>query len=83
VIDIKEKFYNIMETELEDGLDELIQELEDILNSERENENIKNYKYTIDTDVFDSPGLDIYSVSICWIDSKDNLEIASSSYYRD
>ena len=52
-----------------------------MLESEKENGNIKNYNYESDTDVFDSCGLGIYYLSICWVDNNDELHIAGSSYY--
>lgn len=76
---IRDKFYEIMEKE--DSFDELIGEVKDMLESEKENGNIKNYNYESDTDVFDSCGLGIYYLSICWVDNNDELHIAGSSYY--
>lgn len=76
---IHDKFYEIMEKE--DDFDELIGEVKDMLESEKQNGNIKNYNYESDTDVFDSCGLDIYYLSICWIDNNDELQIAGASYY--
>ena len=76
---IRDKFYEIMEKE--DSFDELIRNVKDMLESEKENGNIKNYNYESDTDVFDSCGLDIYYLSICWVDNNDELHIAGSSYY--
>lgn len=78
-MDIREKFYEIMEKE--NSFDELIGEVTDILEDERKAGNIKGYKHEIDMDVFDSCGLDIYYLSICWIDNNDELQIAGASYY--
>ena len=76
---IRDKFYEIMEKE--DSFDELIRNVKYMLESEKENGNIKNYNYESDTDVFDSCSLDIYYLSICWVDNNDELHIAGSSYY--
>ena len=76
---IREKFYEIMEKE--DGFDELIGEVEDMLKEEKEKGNIKHYEYFSDEDVFDSCGLSIFYLSICWIDLEDKLHIAGDRYY--
>ena len=76
---IREKFYEIMEKE--DAFDELIGEITDVLESEKEKGNIKDYQHFSDTDVFDSCGLDIYCLSICWVDNNNKLHIAGASYY--
>nr|DAO43714.1 MAG TPA: hypothetical protein [Caudoviricetes sp.] len=75
---IRDKFHEIMEKE--DDFDELIGEVKDMLESEKQNGNIKNYNYESDIDVFDSCGLDIYYLSICWVDNNDELQIAGASY---
>lgn len=79
-MDLREKFYEIMEKD--DSFDELIGKVEELLKAERDKGNIKEYEDMFDTDVFDSPGLDIFYLSICWIDNNDKLQIAGASYYR-
>lgn len=78
-MDLEEKFYEIMEKE--DGFDELIGEVEDMLKEKKEKGIIKDYNHISDIDVFDSCGLVIYYLSICWIDNDNKLHIAGSSYY--
>lgn len=80
-MDIREKFYEIMEQEK--GIDEVIEEVKEMLEEEVQNNNIKTYEILEDMDVFDSPGLDIYYVSISWVDSNSGkLVMAGSSYWR-
>ena len=79
-MDLRGKFYEIMEKD--DSLDELIGKVEELLKAEKDEGNIKDYEYTPDTDVFDSPGLDIFYLSICWIDNNDKLQIAGAGYYK-
>lgn len=76
---VREKFYKIMEKE--DSFDELINEVEDMLKEEKDKGNISSYKYESDTDVYDSCGLDIYYLSIAWVNKDGSLEVAGASYW--
>ena len=78
-MNIIEKFYEIMEKE--DDFDELIEEVEEMLEAEKKKVNINEYAHFSDTDVFDSCGLDIYYLTICWIDKDGKLQIEGTSYY--
>lgn len=76
---VRDKFYEIMEHE--NGFDETYTEVEEMLRSEKETGNIKDFTLISDTDVFDSCGLSIYYVSISWIDNENKLQIAGSCYW--
>ena len=76
---ISDKFYEIMKNN-ESSFDDLIGEIKDLLEQEKKNGNIKSYNYYIDDDVYDSCGLSIYYLSICWIDFNDNLYIIGTNY---
>lgn len=76
---ISDKFYEIMEND-ELSFDDLIGEVKDFLEQEKKNGNIKSYNYYIDDDVYDSCGLSIYYLSICWIDFNDDLHIIGTNY---
>ena len=43
--------------------------------------NIAYYNCELDMDVYDSCGLDIYYVSVAWVDSEGKLEVAGASYW--
>lgn len=76
---IRDKFYEIMEQE--NSYDELISEVTEMLTKEKLNGNIKDFDTFSDEEVFDSCGLDIFYLSISWIDKDNKLYTAGSSYY--
>lgn len=77
---MKEKFYDLLEKENVD-LDDIVGEIEECFELEKQNGTIKDYKIETDCDVFESCGLDIYYVSVCWIDLTNELHIVGGSYY--
>ena len=78
-MNIREKFYDIMDKE--GSFDELIYEVENMLEEEKNNGNISSYKYESDTDVYDSCGLDIYYLSVAWVNKDGSLEVVGASYW--
>jgi hypothetical protein len=78
-MDIKEKIWEIIEEYDNVDIDECIGAIEDYL---KDNPNVKSYKMYSDTDVFDSCGLDIYYISVSWIDVDGNLDICGSKIER-
>lgn len=79
-MNIKEKFFEIMENDVR-SFDDLIGDTKDMLEAEKSVGNIKDYRYEIDMDVYDSCGLDIYYLSIAWVDKDGNLEVTGASYW--
>lgn len=77
---LEERFYSINENAID--FEAFIEETNNLFNEEKEKGNIKEYKYLSDTDVFDSCGLDIYYVSVCWVDKYNKLNIVGASYWR-
>jgi len=73
-MDIKEKIYEIIE--LYDGtgeIDECVEEIEEMLSQNK----TEVLRWTIhsDTDVFDSCGLDIFYISVAYVDANNELQI--------
>ena len=81
-MNIADKFYEIMEKE-DCCFDEMISEVTEMLEEEKRSGNIKSYEHISDKDVFDSCDLDIYYLSIGWIDNENQLQIAGASYYSN
>lgn len=79
-MEIRDKFYEIMEQE-EKGYEEIKEEVSESFSNAKSNGEIKDFIFTTDEDVFDSCGLDIYYISVSWIDEDDKLQIAGASYY--
>lgn len=79
-MNIKEKFYEIFEDTIS-SFDDLIGEVKDMLEEQKSLGNIKDYSHEIDMDVYDSSGLDIYYLSIAWIDNDGKLNVAGASYW--
>lgn len=79
---ITDKFYEIMEKE-DCDFDEMIGEVTRMFEKEKKKGNIKDYKHFSDEDVFDSCGLDIYYLSVSWIDNDNQIHIAGASYYSN
>ena len=79
-MDVRERFFEIMENDM-CSFDDLVGEVKDMLEAEKNAGNIKDYRYELDMDVYDSCGLDIYYLSIAWVDKDNNLEVAGSSYW--
>lgn len=79
-MDIREKFLEIMENDVV-SFDDLIGEVKDMLEEQKSLGNIKDYSHEIDMDVYDSSGLDIYYLSIVWIDNDGKLNVAGASYW--
>ncbi len=72
-MDIKDKIYDIIEKYDGSGqIDECVEEIEEMLDN---NEDVYSYKIHSDTDVFDSCGLDIFYVSVAYIDMYNDLHI--------
>ena len=80
-MDIREKFYKIMENE-ESSFDDLIEEVKTMLESACNSGYILSYNYEIDMDVYDSPGLDIYYLSIAWVDTENKVHVTGASYWN-
>ena len=76
---VREKFYEIMEKE--DPFESLVGEVKKMLEEEKINGNISSYTYEQDLDVYDSCGLDIYYLSIAWVNKDGSLEVAGASYW--
>lgn len=76
---LKEKFQEILEMNISyencQGL------VEDLFNNAKDSNEIKDFKIITDEDVYDSPGMDIYYISVAWIDNNNNLEIIGQPYY--
>ena len=72
-MNIRDKIFEIVEQSEESGDVECKEVIEDML---IEN-GINKYNVSID-DMFDSPGYDVYSVTVAWIEN-DILELAVSS----
>lgn len=81
-MDLRDKFYEIMEQE-EKGYEEIKQEVSDLFQKAKMCLDIEDFIFTTDEDVFDSCGLDIYYISVAWIDNDEKLNIVGSSYYSD
>lgn len=79
-MNIADKFYEIMEQE-EKGYDEIKKEVSELFEKAKLSGEIQDFIFKTDTDVFDSCGLDIYYVSVSWIDNDNRLQIAGASYY--
>lgn len=78
-MNIREKFYEIMEKE--DDFDELFGEVKDMLDEAKLSGKILDYEMNSDIDVYDSPGMDVYYLSIAWVKDDGELNIAGTSYY--
>lgn len=75
-MNLKEKVYEIIESFDRTGeTDECAEEIEKLF---IENSDISNYEVFTDTDVFDSCGLDIFYVSVAWVDVNNKLHICGS-----
>ena len=70
---MRDKIYEIIERYDENGDTECYEEIENVL----KDNGISKYEISID-DMFDSPGYDVYSVSVAWIENGE-LELAVSS----
>ena len=71
--EIKNKIWDLIAEYDETGqLDECAEEIDSFMKLQ---ENIKSFKIDTDSDVFDSCGLDIFYVSVAWVDENDTLEI--------
>ena len=79
-MNIKEKFLSIMENDIA-GFNDLIGEVKDMLEEQKSLGNIKDYSHELDMDVYDSCGLDIYYLSIAWVDNDGKLNVAGTSYW--
>ena len=79
-MNIKEKFLEIMENDVS-SFDDLVGEVKDMLEEQKSLGNIKDYSHEIDMDVYDSSGLDIYYISIAWINNDGELNVAGASYW--
>lgn len=79
-MDIKKKFYEIFE-DTTSSFDDLVGEVKNMLEGEKSLGNIKDYSYELDMDVYDSSGLDIYYISIAWVDNDGKLNVAGTSYW--
>lgn len=79
-MNIRERFFEIMENDML-SFDDLVGDVKDMLEAEKKVGNIKDYRYELDMDVYDSCGLDIYYLSIAWMDKDGNLEVTGSSYW--
>ncbi len=73
---MRDKIYEIIKKYEEEGDTECTEEIEQLL---VEN-GITQYEISVD-DMFDSPGYDVYSVSVAWIENG-KLELAVSSIGR-
>lgn len=73
------EIYDIIEKYDGSGdIDECIGEIETLLEKYISEGVIKKFETFLDTDVFDSCGLDIYYISVAWIDNSDELHICGS-----
>lgn len=79
-MNIADKFYEIMEQE-DKGYDEIKEEVSELFSNAKLSCEIQDFIFKTDEDVFDSCGLDIYYVSVSWIDDNEQLQIAGASYY--
>lgn len=76
---INEKIYEIIEKYDETGnVDGCVEEINEFMEDMISNNEILKFKTFTDTDVFDSCGLDIYYISISWIDKNNDLDICGS-----
>ena len=80
-MDIKEKFYEIFE-DTTSSFDDLVGEVKYMLEEQKSLGNIKDYSYEIDMDVYDSSGLDIYYLSIAWVDTENKVHVIGASYWN-
>ena len=78
-MNIREKFYDIMEKE--DDFSVLKNEVKAMLDEAKLSGKILDYEMNSDIDVYDSPGMDIYYLSIAWVNNDGELNIAGTSYY--
>lgn len=72
---IRESIWEIIEKYDNGDIDECIEEIKTYLGN---NKSIKQYKVYYDDDVFDSCGLDIYYLSVSWIDNDDVLDVCGA-----
>lgn len=79
-MNIADKFYEIMEQE-DKGYKEIKKEVSELFVEAKSSGEIQDFIFRTDEDVFDSCGLDIYYISVGWIDNDDELQIAGASYY--
>ena len=71
--EIKNKIWDIIgEYDGSGQLDECEDEIENFMKLQ---DNVKLFKILTDSDVFDSCGLDIFYVSVAWIDENNELTI--------
>ena len=77
-MNIREKFYDIMEKE--DDFSVLKNEVKAMLDEAKLSGKILDYEMNSDIDVYDSPGMDIYYLSIAWVNNDGELNIAGTSY---
>ena len=80
-MNIAGKFYEIIEQE-EKGYDEIKKEVSELFEKAKLSGEIQDFIFATDEDVFDSCGLDIYYISVSWIDNDDKLQITGASYYN-
>jgi len=72
-MNIEEKIYEIIEKYDGTGeIDECVGEIEEMLDN---NKDVLRYKTHSDTDVFDSCGLDIFYISVSYVDRNNDLQI--------
>lgn len=79
-MNIADKFYKIMEQE-DKGYEEIKKEISELFVEAKSCGKIQDFIFRTDEDVFDSCGLDIYYISVSWINDDDKLQIAGASYY--
>lgn len=79
-MNIADKFYEIMEQEEKD-YKEIKKEVSELFEEAKLSGEIQDFIFRTDEDVFDSCGLDIYYISVSWIDDDNKLQIAGESYY--
>jgi len=75
-MNLREEIYEIIEEFDGSGeIDECVEEIEKLF---IDNSDISNYEVFTDTDVFDSCGLDIFYISVAWVDIDGELHICGS-----
>ena len=81
-MDIREKFDEIIMENVESSFDDLVEKVKTMLESTCNSGHILSYNYYIDMDVYDSSGLDIYYLSIAWVDTENKVHVAGASYWN-
>lgn len=78
---MEERFFNIFKDEY--SYNNCRDSVLKLFGDAKDNGEIIDYCVNLDDDVFDSPGLDIYYISVGYVDNKSKVHCIGSPYYRE